>query len=120
MRLNSALIPLAALLTAVRADFDIYYVEESAGGVGENAAGYKVLDADANVDCGQVNKQAFIRRSDDVSGSKWGVSCDSDNNECRGAGNPDGIVKMETNFGDDKVHWSEYLTSSHSIECYND
>lgn len=110
MKLNPGLIPFMALLTAVRADFDIYHVEESTGGLGENIAGYKVLDADADVDCSQVNSQFFFRRDSDVSGSKYGVSCDSDNSECRGAGNPEGIVKMEMNFGDDKVHWSEYFT----------
>jgi hypothetical protein len=111
MKLNPGIIPLAALLTSVRADFDIYFVEESTGGIGQNSAGYKVLDADANVDCGQVNRQFFFRRGPDVSGSKYGVSCDSDSSECRGVGNPDGIVKMEMNFGDDGVHWSEYPPS---------
>jgi hypothetical protein len=103
-----SIVALAALLQAVRADFDLYRIGISSSGIGGNGEGWQVYPDSWT--CGDAVDWIW-RDSDDVSGSKYGVRCEGD-----GCGRADGtdpadIDTIEMNFNSDEYHWSEYFAS---------
>jgi hypothetical protein len=101
------LLSLAALLTAVHADFEIYQVGIGGNGITGNAEGWQVYQDEANCD---TVLEWIWRDSDDVSGGKYGVRCEGDGCE-RGwewsDHDPANIDIMEMNFNRDEHHWSK-------------
>lgn len=103
---GASIIVLAGLMQATLADFNIYRVGLGGTGISGNAEGWQVYMGDANCD----NAIDWIwRDSDDVSGGKYGVRCDGEDNACGRAedDDPSNIDILEMNFNSDDRHWSK-------------
>lgn len=104
MRLTIHLLPLAAMLQACFANFDVYFTEEANGA--DNINGMMVFDAPPS--CSTVlNDSIYYLPTDDASGWNIGYRCDGD---CNQNSAPEAIQVLEMNFNNSPVfHWSEFV-----------
>jgi hypothetical protein len=101
-----SIIAFAAFMQAVQADFDLYRIGMSTGGIGDNAEGWQVYPDSWTCD----DAIDWIwRDDDDVSGGRYGVRCSGGKGCDRADGSdPSDIDAIEMNFNSDDYHWSEY------------
>ncbi|KAI0178758.1 hypothetical protein GGR52DRAFT_533317 [Hypoxylon sp. FL1284] len=101
----ATVIALAALLQVAHANFDVYAEGIGGNGISGNSWGYQVYDVPP--ECGDVNNWIW-RKSDDVSGGKYGVRCKGTGDGCDASGDPAGIQELEMNFNSGDFHWTIY------------
>lgn len=120
MLLSAVALCLAAGLSVVKADFDIYHVDSGLYiNPDYDMSGYQILRADDEVDCkGDVNHPIWLGRRGDVSGAR-GIRC-RDEGPPHGACEamfepnvPDQITIMEMNLG--RYHWSKISSSLYRV-----
>ena len=116
MHLSAVALYLAAGLSVVKANFDIYYVESGLFIRNDfDMEGYQILRSDDEVDCkGDVNHPLWLGRWGDVSSTR-GIRCEDEgppHGHCLAMGEPhtpEKIEVMEMNLG--HYHWSKTSAS---------
>lgn len=104
---TTAIISLAAFLSTVKADFELYQVGLGGNGISANVEGWQVYQNEANCD---TALNWIWRDSKDVSGNKFGVRCEGDGctrGGVNGDKDPANIDVTEMNFNRGDFHWSK-------------
>ena len=95
---------MAALSQLVNANFDLYHVSLSTGGVTDEFKGWHVYEAEAT---GDFTHEWVWRESGDVSGNKFGVRCVGSACDYSEVSEGESLDIIEMNFNSEEHHWSK-------------
>lgn len=99
-----SIIAVAGLFQAVHADFELYRVGSGGSGITMGAEGWHVYQNEV-INCNSVRDWLW-RKSDDVSGGKYGVLCKGSGCGRSAGDRSDQIDRLEMNFRNGH-HWSK-------------
>ena len=88
---------MALVIPAVPGDFSIYAAGIGGNGISGNSNGWQVYPkTNGAISCDEALEWIW-RKSNDVSGGKYGVRCKGDSHSCAQSGSGSGIKELELN-----------------------